>query len=99
MTTINPDELRIDTYRDSGSPTSEANRSVRVTHLPTGTTVSSSDGRDQRANREICMNEIAAKLTTPELSEMPRITHTAPAPTFLEIGNSNLTKIVYGDTN
>jgi protein subunit release factor A len=44
---IDPEDLRIDTYRVVGGPCS-----VRVTHLPTGVTVLVDDADDVEASRE-----------------------------------------------
>jgi protein subunit release factor A len=47
VTTLDPRDLRIDTYRDSSSTV----HPVRVTHLPTGLSATGCGGKTDRANR------------------------------------------------
>lgn len=62
---INTDDLKIDTYRASGAGGQHINKTesaVRITHLPTGTTVASQAQRSQLKNREQAMGMLKAKL-------------------------------------
>jgi protein subunit release factor A len=75
-------ECRVETFRAGGPGGQHQNKTesgVRLTHIPTGITVTARDSRSQHRNRQIALGRLRSALEERARPEVPRIPTRTPA--------------------
>ncbi|KAG8410456.1 Peptide chain release factor 1, mitochondrial [Metarhizium acridum] len=91
---VNPQEVKVETMRARGAGGQHVNKTesaIRMTHLPTGTTVSMQDHRSQQRNREdawkLLRSRIASQRAELRMHEAARLRNSVLAQTQITRGD------------
>ncbi len=87
--TINPNDLKVDTFRASGAGGQHVNKTdsaIRITHLPSGVVIECQDERSQHKNRAKAMSLLQARLLS---AERDRQTAEQSAERKLQVGSGD----------
>lgn len=87
--TINPNDLKVDTFRASGAGGQHVNKTdsaIRITHLPSGVVIECQDERSQHKNRARAMSLLQARLLS---AERDRQTAEQSAERKLQVGSGD----------
>ena len=87
--TINPADLKVDTFRSSGAGGQHVNKTesaIRITHIPTGIVVMMQDSRSQHKNRASAMNILRSRIYD---AEQQRINATRAADRREKVGSGD----------
>lgn len=74
---LDPNDLRIETYSPTRRPswTAHTDRGIRITHIPTGVTVSEHEDRSQHRNKAVALEKLRALVaaTPADAQELPAL--------------------------